>query len=368
MGRLTLLVQSETTHDPTIAVSWCMDRELVKQLADLKAVDAQILLVTYDPKTHFEHRYLRPLSEGMEHVQFHNSGKQKIFAAIVWDEKGPKKLRQTYLTRNNYKYSTDVVDHSTNELYEVNSETTLCDLECQTEIAVNVEKALFAKKPFDWGWVMMFRKDDKVIIDQCQYRKYRLIAYPLNPLAILGCVIVAIIAAAVYVVGTLAAGITATVLFLFGMKVCWRAVYGWSSNEFDWPYKTGKYNTLEWKDIWNEADGTYFTKDVSWIFRPGILVVLAYLVMLVANTPVLQLILASLVGLIVAGLIVYGTNKVAKKTAYSARVSRIETNLQPLLCENLISGADDISTKGNRSAHLMFTGVKAKVCRPFARG
>jgi|GEM_PF-4713272 len=196
----------------SVAVSWCVTRELLERLDQQKVDDPQVLIVTapvgerYSPSR--ESRTLAPLKQGLAYAEFHCDGTNRVFAMVVWNSRGrhSSELRDTLLgrkvnwktdllTSNGHAFTTDV-NYRFNGLNWFHSGWGIILLEPEkwdaveltdglraavASMDVDVPEGCFAKPPSprEAAWVNHWWRHSP--IDQCDYRRRRLWAYSVQP-------------------------------------------------------------------------------------------------------------------------------------------------------------------------------------------
>ena len=189
-----LQVADTDVTNGTIAVSWCLDHEMLKDLAEEKLVDPQVVIVVAPVDNYHlnkEYRKVVPLKDLMTYIEFRAAGQNKIWGFISMRD--GRKARSHYLDKNDGEFHTNVLNYDGD-----NYATNLRDGEengydenpqykkLSQPISVVVPKASFAKEPPAWekGWVNHLFKDK--VVDQCEYRRRRMFAYGIQPFIMLG--------------------------------------------------------------------------------------------------------------------------------------------------------------------------------------
>lgn len=189
---LQLQIADPNVSTGSIGVSWCLDHEVLKELADQGLHDPQIVIVvapTEKYHTSKESRRVVPLKDLMTYIECRASGPSKIYALISFRE--PKDAREHYLSKDGGVYQNNVLDYD-GESYssrllgqEDRSDRESGNYKYLSEpIAITVPKAVFAKEPPKWEkpWVNLFFRSK--VIDQCDYRRRRLFAYSIQLLIV----------------------------------------------------------------------------------------------------------------------------------------------------------------------------------------
>jgi len=184
---MKLFVQEEIVQNPTIFLSWCLERNEVEELKRRGAKNPCMLLSVVNDYGETD-RYVVPLEEGATYIQLRRPRKNKILAIVIWrDDGNVSKIKNELLSRR-VLYEVEVLDYLKEnflgkENYGDNHMLTrdIARLSTQSEIEVIVPENIFAKKPpkWEWWWVnLWFEREPK---DQCQYRRRRFIAYTIQP-------------------------------------------------------------------------------------------------------------------------------------------------------------------------------------------
>lgn len=162
----------------SIAVSWSIDPQLIKELADKNVADPQVVICVtpvYNYRNQREYRKVVPLSDLMTYIEFRVPGPNKIWAFVSLLEK--REARDQMMKRADGKFTTDILNwygdqYSTYDYQKFGS----------SPLEVTVPANVFAAEPAQWekDWVNhLFREKP---IDQCHFRKRRLFAYTIQPL------------------------------------------------------------------------------------------------------------------------------------------------------------------------------------------
>lgn len=175
---IKLLVEKEITG-ATIPIRWCIEKDSLNafkaRIAEEHIKDPYLLLVIVSGSS-VEH-LLAPFDQMMEYVQLRHPGENKIFAAVVWDEKGYKGLWRRFIKRENGSYNNVLV-------FGKFFDPPFLSIG-KAELTIDVPVELFAKKPPAWEqrWVNFFFETKAK--DQCQYRRRRILAYSAQPFLVL---------------------------------------------------------------------------------------------------------------------------------------------------------------------------------------
>jgi hypothetical protein len=243
---MKLFVSDRKVQDAVIPIRWCLSKKELKRLEECGAKNPHLLLITVYKNREID-RYLIPLSQMLAYVQFRRPGKNRIFATVVWERYGKvDKLKKSFLARGSRGfYMQGVLDYEGNFFPSFDCPR----LEQEVEMNVMVPNELFAKEPPAWEkwWVNLWFETKPR--DQCQFRRRRMLAYSVQPLAILLFVI------AITIFRALAAG----ALLLFGKR----------GVDFDAVMHPFKYGSV---DVWCDVKTSVFLENVKGESRPWSLV------------------------------------------------------------------------------------------------
>lgn len=172
----------------TCAVSWCLNKSTIDRLTLREQQNPAIVIViapdgsNYHPSK--EYRKVVSLNDLMTYVEFHCAGKNKIWAFIPC--MSLKNAKDMFLSKTNGYFNTTILNSDGDDWHKYWSYEPLVKSE---HISVEVPKECFASEPSAWEkkWVNHFFKGKSV--DQCEFRRRRLFAYGLQPLLMLGNII-----------------------------------------------------------------------------------------------------------------------------------------------------------------------------------
>lgn len=379
---LTLLVESRPTFDPVIPVRWCLSPEALKLLQEKQVKNPRVLIISWSEKNHHQQRWLVPLEQTIQYVEFHQPGKNKIFATIVWDNKGSTyELWKHYLTKTRGDYDSTLIYEEEGKLRDdLGEEKGVGYSLGRDEIEVFIGAEFFAKEPPDREkrWVNRWFKTKAA--DQCEFRQRRLIAYSIQPLLVFSGTIFKITFYAL-------AGI---LLFAFGRKptsLSFKPLFHPWRSDIDEVWNSDKSRDMDSK--W------YFTKVYNFLFRPGCLLAL-FLLLYFANLYWLHLfpniwkIISTIIGLAIVLSLAFWLATACislvesiekkqqkrpkwqiKKEREQERKQRELTRLQQYYEQLDYLGCrfvkeDKILDIPQKTLRLRFQKIKAKVCRPYA--
>ena len=197
---------SLSNGNPTLPIRWCLDPKDVKVLKDNHAQDTHILIVvSYENGQ--EDRQLLPLDQTMTYVSFRYPGKHKVYAKLFWllpEDGSPgrertAKLRKCFLEKcNRNRYERNVLENFNHEAFgheplEIRNGFSILwanfSPSPKASLDVEVQPGYFAKEPPAWlgWWANLWWKYGPT--DQCELRKRKILAFTVQPLAVLAWVI-----------------------------------------------------------------------------------------------------------------------------------------------------------------------------------
>lgn len=183
---LQLQVANTDVTNGNLAVAWCVDAEVLKELAEKEIADPQVVIVVAPTENYHiskEYRKVVPLKDLMTYVEFKTAGPNKIWA-YVSRLAYAKSVRNNVLTKENGEFCTNILDMD-GSTYTTDQSPSDTELFYAAPVSVVVPQGVFAKEPAKWEktWVnYWFRSKPQ---DQCDFRRRRLLAYTVQPLAIL---------------------------------------------------------------------------------------------------------------------------------------------------------------------------------------
>lgn len=165
-----------------LLLTWCADQDLLKKLLDNGITDPQVVIVVA-PTTNYdiskEYRKVVPLKDLMTYVELKVAGPNKIWG-FVYDtvDLRASRVRDKFLGRNSGQFDTWVLSSDGNGFSPYH------DYDSSDPISIEVPKQVFAKEPAQWEktWVNHWFRDKPQ--DQCDFRRRRLLAYTVQPVAV----------------------------------------------------------------------------------------------------------------------------------------------------------------------------------------
>ena len=372
----------------TMPVSWCISKDTLEELKKNNILDPMILIITVKDMQE-KSRQLAPLDALMDYIQFQTAGENKVIAMIVWSyektsKKRKKQLNKRFMTFSSicggvkfYNYPVLDAEGELRDKIEYSGES--------AEITVDVPSQLFAKEPAKWEkrWVNLWHETST--IDECHFRKRRILAYTLQPPIMLAYVII-------WPIMRFAA---ALFLALMGYtKVDWMPVL-----------RVFSYNT---DDIWSDLEydkSTYMIRTIgkdakfehkTWYLSPfsPLFVILCFLLsyfyvinnvqfssawqavsiqaLIGFGAPVACSLFLLVVGLF-ACLLDYAVDAIGASYLEKwmrkdkEQLEKYEDKFQTLLCNGEFAPKMASLPPEKRTVHLRFWEVKGKVCKPYAK-
>jgi hypothetical protein len=189
---LQLQIADANISGGSVAVAWCLDHEVLNELAKKGVIDPQVIIVVAPTSNYHlskESRKVVPLKDLMTYIECRASGKNKIYGLISMRQ--AKEAREHYLAKEDGAYRNNVLDYDgetySSRLLGVEDEY---DIEKKTykylspPLEIEVPKGVFAPEPSAWekNWVNHFFRQK--VVDQCDFRRRRLFAYLVQPFII----------------------------------------------------------------------------------------------------------------------------------------------------------------------------------------
>ncbi len=329
------------TATGSIPITWCIDREWLLEHNNTKYY---VLLCSAPPNErgiNAEWRGYAKLSDLAAYITFYRPGPNRILACL-----GDKSDVEIWMDRNRYNNSgwgLDAINFYSDFLLDSRWARHL-----NSYIDLDLPKECFAKEPSvtEKKWVNFFFRQKAV--DQCEFRRRRILAYTVQPIAFL-------VFAVLYIACIAFIQITS---LMIGKWCVWEDL-GTMGAEI----KTKK-EFLKVKKIGNFDMGAF-----NWVFVPTPIIITLSIVAISFTHNMAWLIVLPLILLwlpLVFGICLIGERflkKPAKKVFYQD-ISKLE----PLLCSSSkkIVSIKDIPIY-KRPIKLQFQGIKSKVCKPFSR-
>lgn len=380
------LTEMKIDASGAIPITWCLSKKAVEWLqGSPKAWVMFVSTATSPSGRNAEWRGYAPISDMMAYITFLRPGTNKIIARITKDKDAVK----LWMSRVDGRWSREVVDYPTHDVDSkeevekwnytlVRSQWGWCDNKDYPSsapfgsIQLDIPKDCFAPEPPEWEktWVNFFW--DNKAVDQCEYRKRRMLAYPwqVAPFLLVWC---------------LRFLIAALPLTMGCYNANWKPVY--------FPINHSTF------DIWDHHRGRNFFYIKSWGEpRWGLLIPLwiwAIAISLSFGNIIIPMILVSIVGAalgfallipilgwifsrkVFGGVLIRLVDKLDKiidkwwQGRVEKGISQQAEELQLMLCEGEahlapIKSIRDLPPR-KRTIKLAFHGLKSQVCRPYSK-
>jgi hypothetical protein len=362
----------------SIAISWCVDKDLIKTLTDNGVVDPQVVIVVAAENiggqyTLYETRYVVPLTELMTYITFKKPGKNNVFAFVSAQDR--KSARTTYLTTHNGIYETTVVDNNEWSIPSSMSETNTPP-NAAPVLSLDIPKECFAKEPSELEKTYVNWMFSNKAVDQCDFRKRRLFAYTIQvPMVLLS-----------FIVRFVMCGVSAL-------------AFGWRGFKFEYLNPFSGYDLGDSVRLTYD-EGTFFIRklpedkdhikeysagEIAWyVLRkicllPFMPIVFTLIVMMVLNHRVAVImvgLMTMIICIAVVLLIVAFFASGAFREVFDALMDKFlapptkwykdKEEVDLLLCSNDKKPLS-VATLQRKSIRLRFQDIKARVCKPFAR-
>lgn len=381
--------------NPTIGLRWCIDKEDKAALKDREMAHLFVLIVVLYQNRCGEDRQLVPLSQLITYVGFRYPGTHKVFARLVYPQKGQLHNMENYFLErvSRYQYNREIVTYEQDDLRLAGYEAYGV---AGDELEVEMPKEYFAKEPVPWlkRWANMWHKYPHA--DECEFKKRVLLAFSLKWIAVLAFFLVRTSLGLLWFI---------TAAFLGGRRMSIKPLlHPWASRILHdiWPkHDIGrrKYGRDSWIVSDKEGNTRLWTILVSPPLYASLGLILFYIhwrfgigyrEMLSLAIEKLRLVLswmmqhgpAMLVMLVVFYIIISLADLVIKKMvarknnpSHQAKIKAAqETDQQEILrllsCNREIGSPDAVSLKGiprkRRTIRLRYLSAKRERCRMFA--
>ena len=351
-------------QSPMVPVRWCLNKGTLKELAEKKVRKPYILIAVLSKRTGLEDRYLVPLDQIVEYVQFKTSGVHIIHAAIVWtdDDCHLKKLvfkkdeDVGYLVHLSYFFSS----HRFGVLYEQAG---------KISVEVDVPSDIFAQKRPEWveKWVNFPYENPPG--NECEFRKRMLLSVVATPL-----VLFAMIASKVGMAGYTIAKRFLMLFYCFSLGFLPLNIKPLFQpfKARDWQIAEKARSSVfvkEWRDKKGNLHRSYhlfpfspfvllFGFAVSWLVAP-LFGGSSNLVGAISTTLVVASFLSIFLSLLTLGIYLISNYILPDEEVLA------DADFQALLCEEVTSAKLEDLPPEKRIIKLRIKDIKAKICRPF---
>lgn len=313
----------------------------------------------------------------MHYLPLRNSGEIEILAGVILAGiNGPRATEKALLKKKNYRfYETEVLTTTNNGSVVLRDRFSGPNyLSASAKITVHVPKEAFAKEPPKWEqkWVNWFYETKPV--DQCQYRRRRILAYTVQPFIISVWFILKMVFNSVLV--------CFNGVILGKRDTEWRSIIrpflydaddnGYNRSSVYFTKKDGKTQYLP-LFLFNPATIVfgmmvmwailYKEHGVAFSFWP----IFAYTIIVIGSFSVIGIALYAAIDFIASGkLKEHSYFKNLLETAKEKRLAHLKNEYAVLSAEAPAMVSLDMLPKEKQTIYLRFLDLKAKVCRPFA--
>lgn len=358
---IELHIVNPDVTDGNLQVTWCVSPDALNALSERKIKEPVILLITCPDGDRYditkEHRQVVLLKDLIAYTQVNHSGPNKVYGVLTHCD-GIRQAKKAYLDRGHYgQLSTWVLSVDGKGYNEDFARRRGADY-CAEPLSVDVPSGAFAKEPSVWekNWVNHFFKTNP--IDQCQFRRRRMMAYILQPILI----------------------VLITILRFFPTLLS--LLIGSRNFSFNYLIHPLRYQMDDAGDLF--GNGTIFypkSDDVkgNWRdlvripFMPMIFIPLVLLLFLITSNGLWPAMLLSLAAVaILAPLAIWGFNRFRRW--FDIRLERFnawyldKNELRLITCS---SDKKPLNWQNmplkHKTLRLRFREIKSRVCRPFSR-
>src|ERR1700722_4777297 len=169
----------------SVALSWCLDNELIKNLAKEGTDDPQVVIVIYPEvkDKNGSHNNLKevrkvvPLKDLMTYVELKVAGKNRIVGFVYHASRSATKSRFLYKTER--AWETTIIDSNGDPFpasYYSYTDNRL------SQLSIDVPAGIFAPEPAQWEKNLVNHYFRDKVVDQCSFRRRRIFAYSLQPI------------------------------------------------------------------------------------------------------------------------------------------------------------------------------------------
>lgn len=392
--KLVLNGGKDILDSATIPVEWHFSRELIeKKPRYIVICDHEFEIEQYLDgfNRNLGHRYVFAVSNLAGYIQLHRPGRHHFVVYVLYGDASVAKSRANDLLakeeRDRYDIHLKVSDLLNHERED----------QAVTAVEFEVPEELFAKRAetpfgrFAWAWVNRWFKYAPV--DQCEYRKRKWLAFTLQPpLFLLGHLFSGVF-------GTLYTLVGSFILLFFGYRPIpfWSNIWGaWADPLNDFEMNLSRFGRDKWR-MWSGERyyGPVIKKIPLWAIPSVVLLwaVCGALGVLIFSTilPVVSAIVAFVVFVFVVALLARyfkararDERQIQRKRELAAREAEqweLERKTQEEAKSAFLrayAALDNIPDKVDLARvrkvvdpvtrfRLSFWGLKAKVCRPFAK-
>ena len=120
----------------------------------------------------------------MTYIELHSSGENRIYAFV--SEESPEEAKLFYSSRQYDDWRRNILNGDGSDYYKYLAESPADkQLSFAEPIVIDVPQELFAKEPPEWEQQWVYWLQSRGVDNQCDYRKKRIFAYTVQPIALL---------------------------------------------------------------------------------------------------------------------------------------------------------------------------------------
>ena len=375
---LQLHVPNTPISEGAIQVQWCLTRAGRQALTNQGISDPYLLLVVVPKDDHsIETRQIAKLSDGMTYLSFARPGEHSICAMIIWPDKAspsPADLRSNFLSNSRrWRYYSTVLDHGCERFLNFVTDRFNLGSFNHTALAhVEIPQGTFAKPPRDLEWVNLWF-GNRPLEDQCSLRRRRIIAYTIQPPAML---VLALFIGAFAGLVVLTRALVALCGFLAGIRAIeYRTILHPFDNETNQLIESMDIDSSIFVPVLNHRP-LYFTLPLTPAFA-GIFFFIIKIIPIHEQpnvwrsysnalfwTVIASLLLSAIFGLIQTLVNLPAIVRALQRLEFALTKSgEMQDEVDALVCTD----GNIPHTARPKTIRLAFLATKAKVCRPFAQ-
>lgn len=350
MEKFELHIADTDVSSGSISVGWCVPKEVLARLNELKINDPQVVIVVSPEENYHikkEYRKVVPLKDLIGYVDFRVSGKNRIWGFI--SQLSPRETKNRFLTKDEGEYRSTTLEYYGKDWSFSSKDNGFYS----DPVKVYVPAECFAPEPSqrEKAWVNWLHRDK--CVDQCEFRRRRLFAYTVQPLLF----------AMLY---------TAILLTTLGALL-----YGSRKFNLDLlkhPLAASPYNLLEMFEdgsIFISKEEAGFKKYLKLPLMPLFLIGSAVVVWACLHFVLMRVVIAVFS---LSSLILWAVRYLVERQVKSAIAEEFadmwytkEEEAQLMVCSpgKRLTKLSDLP-KEKRTVKLRFLALKSKVCRPFS--
>lgn len=336
MSSLKIKLLETEVASASIPIIWCVNKKWLNK----NGTNWYILFATTPLKNgeKAEWRGKYKLTDLVGYVRFLRPGKNRIFAIIAYRKS--KSFSENWEIKNNGRWDYNVIRESPE------GPIVLDDWLEHVYLDVDLPEEVFANEPTKWEkkWVNFFFSTKAV--DQCDFRKRRLLAYTIQPLLVMLMFVFRWIA----FLGFLSVGARRlNARPLIRLNECTEDI--WTESSKPWIIEKTK-------------GSQYAPMGICIAFAPGV-IILSVILCLLMGIPTITSVLVPLIGML--GFIIMMGIVGCACTKYNSKNYEPSTkDMDYLSCPQKINSIQNLP-KEKQTIRLKFNGIKSRVCAPYRR-